>query len=105
MSSGAERLTKKRENTVRTYIKNKIHTIRVNRKFTDKNFIIWVKIIDLQKRLCDRNLCHVATKKTKSFCSKKHRTKAQVKNYKRKANEWEKMMIKVSTFVKILLTE
>ena len=87
MSSGAERLTKERKNTVRTYIKNKIHTIRVYRKFTDKNYFRWVKMIDLQKRLCHRNLCHVATNKIKSFCSKKHPTKAQVKIYKRKANE------------------
>ena len=87
MSSGAERLTKERKNTVRTYIKNKIHTIRVYRKFTDKNYIRWVKMIDLQKRLCHRNLCRVATKKIKSFCSKKHPTKVQVKKYKRKANE------------------
>ena len=47
-------------------------------------------MIDLQKRLCHRNLCHVATKKMKSFCSTKHPTKAQVKKYKRKANEWDK---------------
>ena len=46
-------------------------------------------MIDLQKRLCHRNLCHVVTKKMKSFCSTKHPTKAQVKNYKRKANEWD----------------
>ena len=46
-------------------------------------------MIDLQKRLCHRNLCHVATKKMKSFCSTKHPTKAQVKKYKRKANEWD----------------
>ena len=46
-------------------------------------------MIDLQKRLCHRNLCHVATKKMKSFCSTKHPTKSQVKKYKRKANEWD----------------
>ena len=46
-------------------------------------------MIDLQKRLCHRNLCHVATKKMKSFCITKHSTKAQVKKYKRKANEWD----------------
>ena len=46
-------------------------------------------MIDLQKRLCHRNLCHVVTKKMKSFCSTKHPTKAQVKKYKRKANEWD----------------
>ena len=46
-------------------------------------------MIDLQKRLCHWNLCHVATKKNKSFCSTKFPTKAQVKKYKRKANEWD----------------
>ena len=66
-------------------------------------------MIDLQKRLCHRNLCHVVTKKMKSFCSTKHPTKAQVKKYRNSQKEKQmngmKMMIKVSTFVKILLTE
>ena len=41
-------------------------------------------MIDLQKRFCHRNLCHVAMKKIKSFCGTKHPTKEQVKKYKRK---------------------
>ena len=85
MSSGAEGLTKERKITVKTYIKNKIHTLRVYRKFTDKNYAIWVKMIDLQIRLCHRNL----TKKIKNFCGAKYPTKEQVKKYKRKANAWD----------------
>ena len=44
-------------------------------------------MIDLQKRLGHRNLCHVAMKKIKSFCKTTYPTKEQVKKYKRKANE------------------
>ena len=38
----------------------------------------------LTKRLCQRNLCHVAMKKIKRFCGIKHPTKEQVKKYKKK---------------------
>ena len=63
MSSKAKRLTKERKITVKTYSETKLHTIRVYRKFTDENYVIWVKLIDKQKRFCHRNLCYVATKK------------------------------------------
>ena len=62
MSSEAKRLTKERKITAETYSKTKIHTILVCRKLTDEDYIIWVKMIDLQKHLCHRNLCHVAMK-------------------------------------------
>ena len=43
---------------------------------------------DLQKRLCHRNLCHVAMKKKKkSVCGTKHPTKEQVKKYRRKMSQ------------------
>ena len=47
MSSGAEKLTKERKINVKTYVKDKILTIREYRKFTDKNYVIWVKMVDL----------------------------------------------------------
>ena len=52
MSSEAKRLTKERKITVKTYSETKLHTIRVYRKFTDENYVIWVKLIDKQKRFC-----------------------------------------------------
>ena len=63
MSSDAKRLPKKRKITAETYSKSETHTIRVCRKFTDEHYVIWVKMIDSKKRLCHRNLYHVAMKK------------------------------------------
>ena len=45
-------------------------------------------MIDLQKRLGHRNVCHVAMNKTKSFCKTKYLTKEQVRRYKRKMSQW-----------------
>ena len=49
--------------TAETYSKTETHAIRVYRKLTYENYVIWVKMIDLQKRLCHGSLCRVATKK------------------------------------------
>ena len=89
MSSEAKRLTKEKKITVETYSNNKMHVIRVYRKPTDEDHVIWIKMIDLQKRFCHRNLCHIAMKTIKNFCSTKHRTKEQVKKYKRKMIQWK----------------
>ena len=51
MSSDAKRLTKERKITAKIYSKNKTHTICVHKKLTDEDFVIWVKIIDLQNYL------------------------------------------------------
>ena len=87
MSSDAKRLTKERKITAETYSKSETHTIRVCRKFAHGHYVIWVKMIDSKKRLCHRNLYHVAMKKIKSFCGTKHPTKVQVKKYKRKMSQ------------------
>ena len=50
-SCEAKRLNKERKITAETYSKTETHTIRVYRKFTDEDCVIWVKPIDLQKRL------------------------------------------------------
>ena len=52
MSSKAERLTEERKITAKKYSDNKIHTTCVYRKCTDEDYVIWVKMIDLQRRLC-----------------------------------------------------
>ena len=88
MSSEAERLTKEREIDVKTYAKNKIRTIRVNKKNVNGLYVIQEKMIDLQKGLVHRNLYHVAMKKIDSYCGTKHSTKEQVKKYKREMSQW-----------------
>ena len=62
-SSEAGRVTRDGKVTLKTYFKNKIHTICVKKRVTNDFYVIWAKIIDLQKRLVHRNLCHVAMKK------------------------------------------
>ena len=88
MRSEAKRFTKERKITTETYSNNKTHTIRAYRKLTHKDYVIWVKMIELQKRSCHRNLCHVAMKKIKSFCGTKHPPKEKVKKFKRKISQW-----------------
>ena len=63
MSSDAKRLTKERKITAERYFQNKTHIICVDKKLTDDDYVIWVKLIDLQNNLHYRNLCHVAMKK------------------------------------------
>ena len=104
MSSDAKRLTKERKITTKIFSKNKTHTICGHKNFTDEDYVIWVKMIDLQNYLHHRNLCHVVMTKIKSYCGTKNPTKEQVKKYKKKPVNGL-IMIKVFTFVKILLTK
>ena len=60
MSSKAEKLTQIRKITARKYSENKIHTICVYKNITGKDYVIWVKMIDLQENLDLRNLCHLS---------------------------------------------
>ena len=48
-SSEARRLTEERKITAETYVKNKTHTIRKYRRFTDGYHAMWVKMIDGKK--------------------------------------------------------
>ena len=84
MSSDAKRLTKERKITTKIFSKNKTHTICGHKNFTDEDYVIWVKMIDLQNYLHHQNLCHVAMTKIKSYCGTKNPTKKQVKKYKKK---------------------
>ena len=103
MSSEAKRLTRERKITVETYSETKNHTIRVYKKSTDKNYVILVKMIDLQKRLYHQNLCHLATKKIKVSAVQNTLLNSKSKNTKAKQINGIVIMLKVSTFVKILL--
>ena len=103
MSSEAKRLTRERKITVETYSETKIHTICVYKKSTDKNYVILVKMIDLQKRLYHQNLCPLATKKIKVSAVQNTLLNSKSKNTKAKQINGIVIMLKVSTFVKILL--
>ena len=52
ISSGTERLIEERKITAKKYSDNKIHTLCLYRKCADEDYVIWIKMIDLQKRLC-----------------------------------------------------
>ena len=75
----------------------------MNKRSLNGLYLIWVKIIDLQKRLGNQNECHVAMKKIKSFCKTKYPTKEQFKDTKEKQINWVMMKIKVYTIMKMLL--
>ena len=55
MSSDAKRLTKERKITTKIFSKNKTHTICGHKNFTDEDYVIWVKMIDLQNYLHHQN--------------------------------------------------
>ena len=48
---------------LKLYSETKTHAIRVCRKFTDEDYVIWLKMSGLQKGLGHSNLCHVAIEK------------------------------------------
>ena len=87
MRSEAKRLTKERKVTAETYFKTETHTLRVYRKLTDEDYVMWVKTIDLQKHLCHRNLCHVAIKKLSVVQNTLLKNKS--KNSERKMSQWK----------------
>ena len=103
MSGEAKRLTKERKVTAGPYSNNKANVIRVYRKLTGEDYVIWEKMIDLKKCLCHRSLCYVAMKKITVFCGTKHPTKEQVGKYKKKKRVNGLMMINVCIVVRILL--
>ena len=102
MSSGPEELTQIRKLAVEKYSENKIHTLCVYKKSTGKDYVIWVKMYDLQENLDLQNLCHLASKKLKVTAVQSILLKAKSKNTKEK---WTNglMIIKVCIFERILL--
>ena len=102
MSSETERLTRERKTTVKTYTNNRTHTICAKKRGTNDFYVIWVKLIDLQKPLFRWNLCYAAMKKIKSYCKKNILLKNKSKNTKEKYINGS-VIIKVCMFAKILL--
>ena len=58
------------------------------KKGSDGLYVIWVKMIDLQKSLVHQNLCYAAMKKIRSYCKTKYPSEEQDKQYKRKMDKW-----------------
>ena len=85
--AGQKYLLKKEKLLLKHTLKRKFIQYLWKKRCSDF-YIIWVKVIDLQKRLGHRNVCHVAMNKTKSFCETKYLTKEQVRRYKRKMSQW-----------------
>ena len=67
MSSKAEEITQIRKITAEKYSENKIHTLCVHRKCTGKDYVIWVRMSDLQENLDLRNLSHLVLKQIKNY--------------------------------------
>ena len=81
MSSEAERLTKERKVTAETYTENKTHTRCIYKKGSKDLYLIWVKMIDIQKETGHKNVCHVVMKKIKSCYKTNDPTEQQVRKY------------------------
>ena len=68
-----------------------------------KNYVIWLKMIELQKKSGHRNICHLVMKKKKKVIVVE---KTLLENKSKNAKEkWVNrlIMVKLYTFVKILL--
>ena len=77
---------------------NKLCTLWVYEKLTNGFYVTSTSMNDLQKHLDLPNLCYSVKKINKSYCKKKHPTKYEVKNVKKK---WDNVLviIKVCTFL------
>ena len=84
MSSKAEEITQIRKITAEKYSENKIHTLYVHRKFTGKDYVIWVRMSDLQENLDLRNLSHLVSKQIKNYWRSAKPTKDQAKKIQKK---------------------
>ena len=62
-SSEAKELTQIRKTTAEKYSENTIHILCVYKKLTDEFSVIWVSMIDLEKRLDLQSLCCLTTAK------------------------------------------
>ena len=86
MSRGAERLIEKRKITVKKYSDNKIHSIYAYRKFTDEDYVIWVKMTYKNVYVIEIYAMQ-QLKKLKAFAKQNILLIKQVKKYKRKMGQ------------------
>ena len=88
MSSEVERLTKERKVTAETQTESKTHTSCIYKKGSEDLYVIWVKMIDIQKETGHKNVCHVVMKKIKSCYKTNDPTEQQVRKYKKGKRIW-----------------
>ena len=69
------------EITPETFAKNCVHTIKVNK--TDNKSVLWIKMIDIQKKLDVKNIHDLADKEIKSKFKTNNPTNEQIKKYKK----------------------
>ena len=68
------------EVTSETFAKNCVHTIKVNK--TDNKSVVWIKMIDIQKKLHVKNIDHLVHKEIKAKFKTNNLTDEQIKKYK-----------------------
>ena len=69
------------EITPETFAKNCVHTIKVNK--TDNKSVLWIKMIDIQKKLDVKNIHDLVDKQIKSKFKTNNPTNEQIKKYKK----------------------
>ena len=66
--------------TAETFAKNCVHTIKVNKK--DNKSVLWIKMIDIQKKLDVKNIHDLVDKEIKGKFKTNNLTDKQIKKYK-----------------------
>ena len=66
--------------TAETFAKNCVHTIKVNK--TDNKSVLWIKMIDIQKKLDFKNIHDLVDKEIKGKFKTNNLTHARIKQYK-----------------------
>ena len=66
--------------TAETFAKNCVHTIKVNK--TDNKSVLWIKMIDIQKKLDVKNIHDLVDKEIKGKFKTNNLTDEQIKKYK-----------------------
>ena len=69
------------EITPETFAKNCVHTIKVNK--TDNKSVLWIKMIDIQKKLDVKNIHDLVDKQIKSKFKTNNPRNEQIKKYKK----------------------
>ena len=71
--------------TAKTYAKNCVHTIKVNK--TDNKSVLCIKMIDIQKKLNVKNIHDLVDKEIKGKFKTNNLTDEQIKKYKTQGSE------------------
>ena len=71
--------------TAQIFARNRVHTITINK--TDKKSVLWIKTIDIQKKLDVKNIHDLVDKKIKGKFKTNIPTDKQIKEYKKHGSE------------------